>query len=90
MGRLFGNITRELGRSAKGGKDLEEVRRAIKRHVLNKVREAALIIRFVDRARLDSEPKQRAVCRQVVLADEELEAVRQRPGMNRRIEPERG
>ena len=52
-----------------------EVRGPVERHVLEQVREAALIVGLVDRARLDGEPQHCAIFRKVVSADKELQAV---------------
>ena len=66
-----------------------EVRRAVERHVLEHVRQTALIICLVYRARFHGQTQHDAIVRQRVVTDEEGQAVRQRAGPDRQVERER-
>ena len=67
-----------------------EVRRAVERHVLEHVREAALIVGLVDRAGLDREPQHRRGSSGRALWRMKIgQAVRQRAGADRRVERQR-
>ena len=66
-----------------------EMLAAVEGHVLEKVREAALIGVLLDRAGVDGEAHRDAIGRTLVLADEIAEAVRQPPGLHRRIDRQR-
>jgi hypothetical protein len=46
-----------------------EVLRAVERHVLEEVRQAALVVLLVDRADIDRQPQRHATCRARVAAD---------------------
>ena len=65
---------------------LREVLRAVEGHVLDEVREAALVVVFEHRAGIDREPKLGAALRLPVGADVVAEAVRQRADGDLRID----
>ena len=67
-----------------------EVGAAVERHVLDEVREALLVVRFLERPRLDRQAQRHALFRPSVAPDEVFEAVRQRPGPDRRVERQNG
>ena len=63
-----------------------KVQRAVEAHMLDEVREAALVFVFEHRARIDDEPKLGARLRLPVLADVVAEPVRQRADRDQRID----
>ena len=65
---------------------LREVARAVERHVLDEVREPALIVVFEDRAGVDDEPELGAALRLLVRADVVAQAVRQRADGDPRVD----
>ena len=62
---------------------------AVERHVLEEVRETALVGLFLQRTRVHRQPQRDALGRTPVVADEELEAVGQLPGPHGRIHRQR-
>ena len=60
--------------------------RAVEGHVLEEMRQALLIVRLIDRTRLDHEPENDPLLRPAVLADVVSEAIRQRSGRDRAVE----
>jgi hypothetical protein len=66
-----------------------EVLRAVEGHVLEKMREAALVRVFLNGARVDGQPHGDTFFRTVVVADEITQPVRQPPGAHRRVNRER-
>ena len=67
-----------------------EVGAAVERHVLDEVREPLLVVRFLERSRLHGQPQRHTFFRAPVAADEVLEAVRQRPCPDGRVERQDG
>jgi len=63
-----------------------EMHAAVKRHVLEHVREPALIVFFIDRTGLHREPQHHAVLRLAVLANEIRQAVGQLAGPDCRVQ----
>ena len=66
-----------------------EVLGAVERHVLEEVREPALIGLLLDGAGIDGQPHRHALGRARILPDEVAEAVRQLAGLHRRIDRQR-
>ena len=62
---------------------------AVEGHVLDQVREALLIVGLVDRPGLDGQPHRDPLRGPIVVADEVLQAVRQRGGVHHLVEGER-
>ena len=63
-----------------------EVRAAVERHVLDEVRESLLIVGLEERPALTARRSDDALLRTRILADEELQAVRQRAGADGSVE----
>ena len=63
-----------------------EVRAAVERHVLDEMRQALLVVRLIDRSRLDGEPERHSLGGLLVMPNENLQPVRKRGGADRRVE----
>ena len=66
-----------------------EMRAAVEGHVLDQVREALLVVGFVDRSRFDRKPQRDAIGGPAVLTYVELRPVRQRARVHGRVERHR-